>query len=89
MSIDALHNHRVSITILNADFAPGPNLSTAVIDYFHGHLYALKASSTLRRYVEDVNNSIAHKLEVILGSLNAEIRVDKAKSMKDAAVIGN
>ena len=66
---------------------PRPKLSTAVIDYVLGHLYALKASSTLRIYVEDVNNNlISRKLEIILGSLIAKIRPAQAKSMKDAAV---
>ena len=50
-------------------------------------MHALKASSTLRIYVEDVNNNlISRKLEIILGSLIAKIRPAQAKSMKDAAV---
>ena len=46
----------------------------------------LKASLTLQRYAEDVNDPIACRLEIILGSFNVKIHLDQAKSMWDMVV---
>lgn len=50
------------------------------------HRDALKAVSTIRRYIEDLNNPIARKMEALLASFNMKIRVDKSRGMKSTVL---
>ena len=42
----------------------------------------LKAVSTIGRYIDDLNEPIARKMEAILGSFNRQLRLDETKTMK-------
>lgn len=42
----------------------------------------LEAASTIRRYVGDMNDPIARKMEALLGSFNMKLRFDESKSLK-------
>ena len=42
----------------------------------------LKAVSTISRYIEDLNNPVAHKMEALFGSFNMQLRLDETRSMK-------
>lgn len=46
------------------------------------HRDALKAVSTIHRYIEDLNDPIARKMEALLASFNMNIRVDESRGMK-------
>ena len=46
------------------------------------HHDALKASSTIRRYIEDLNDPIAWKMEALLASFNMKIHVDESRALK-------
>ena len=43
----------------------------------------LKAVSTVGRYIEDMNDPIARKLEALLGSFNMQVRLEETKSLKN------
>ncbi|KAI0289550.1 hypothetical protein BC826DRAFT_1106910 [Russula brevipes] len=42
----------------------------------------LKAVSTINKYIDELNDPIARKLEGILGSFNRQLRLDETRSMK-------
>ena len=42
----------------------------------------LKAVSTIRRYIDDLNDPIARKMEALFASFNMKLRLDKSRSMK-------
>jgi len=42
----------------------------------------LKAVSTIGRYVGDLNDPIAYKIEALLGSFNMQLHLDEARRMK-------
>ena len=42
----------------------------------------LKAVSTIGRYIDDLNEPIARKMEAILGSFNRQLHLDENKTMK-------
>jgi hypothetical protein len=42
----------------------------------------LKAVSTIRRYIDDLNDPIARKMEALLASFNMKLRLDESRSMK-------
>ena len=46
----------------------------------------LKAVSTIRQYVEDLNDPISRKLEALLASFNMNLCVDQSKSMKSTVL---
>jgi hypothetical protein len=46
------------------------------------HRDVLKAVSTIGRYIDDLNEPIARKMEAILGSFNRQLRLDETKTMK-------
>ena len=46
------------------------------------HHDTLKASSTIRRYIEDLNDPIAWKMEALLASFNMKIHVDESRALK-------
>jgi hypothetical protein len=46
----------------------------------------LKAVLTIIRYIEDLNNPIAHKLEAILGSFNRQLYLEESKRMKETVL---
>lgn len=50
------------------------------------HRDALKAASTIRRYIEDLNDPIARKMEALLASFNMKIRVDETRHMKTTVI---
>ncbi|KIJ90740.1 hypothetical protein K443DRAFT_14981 [Laccaria amethystina LaAM-08-1] len=50
------------------------------------HRDALKAVSTIRQYVEDLNDPIAQKLEALLASFNRKLCVDQSRSMKSTVM---
>ena len=43
----------------------------------------LKAVSTINKYISDLNDPFARKMEIILGSFNRQIRLDEARNMKE------
>ena len=47
------------------------------------HCDLLKAVSTVCRYIEDLNDPIARKMEAHLASFNMKIRLDRTKSLKN------
>ncbi|KAF8149040.1 hypothetical protein B0H34DRAFT_667879 [Crassisporium funariophilum] len=46
----------------------------------------LKAVLTIGRYIEDMNDPIARKVEAILGSFNRQLRLDETKGLKNTTV---
>jgi len=46
----------------------------------------LKAAPTIGRYIDDMNEPIARKLEVLLGSFNRQLRLDETRSMKSTVL---
>ena len=46
----------------------------------------LKAASTIGRYIDDMNEPIARKLEALLGSFNWQLRLDETRSMKSTVL---
>ena len=46
------------------------------------HWDVLKAVSTIGRYIDDLNEPIAHKMEAILGSFNRQLHLDENKTMR-------
>lgn len=42
----------------------------------------LKAVHTIGRYIDDLNEPIARKMEAILGSFNRQLRLDETKTME-------
>ena len=47
------------------------------------HRDLLKAVSTINKYIEEVNDPLARRIEALLGTLNRHIRVDEARNMKE------
>lgn len=47
----------------------------------------LAAVSTILRYVADLNDPLARKIEGLLGSLTKLLRIDTAKSMRDTILM--
>ena len=60
---------------LNAPTKPRPNRQDV-----------LKAVSTIGRYIDDMNDPIAHKMEELLGSFNRQLRLEETKSMKNTVL---
>jgi hypothetical protein len=46
----------------------------------------LKAISTIGRYMDDLNELIACKMEVILGSFSRQLRLDETRTMKSSVL---
>ena len=46
----------------------------------------LKATSVIRRFVDDMNDPIAHQLETLLGSFNHQLRVEEMRSLRDSSI---
>ncbi|KAF8979325.1 hypothetical protein BDQ17DRAFT_1264861 [Cyathus striatus] len=46
----------------------------------------LAAASTIKKYTEDMNDPLSHKVDVILDSFNQQLRLDEFKNMKDTAL---
>ncbi|KAF8232920.1 hypothetical protein L208DRAFT_1269463 [Tricholoma matsutake] len=46
----------------------------------------LKAALTINRYLNDLNNPIAHKLEVLLGLFNRQLRLEESQSTKETVI---
>jgi hypothetical protein len=44
----------------------------------------LKAVSTISRYIEDMNDPIAHKVEALLGSFNMQLHFKETRSLKNS-----
>jgi hypothetical protein len=62
-------------------------------DGSHGHFDprptyrdALKAVSTIREYIEDLNDPIARKMEGLFMSFNMKIRSDESRGMRSTAI---
>jgi len=49
-------------------------------------LDVLKAVSTIGKYVDDLNDPTACKIEALLGSFNWQLCLDEAKSAKDTVL---
>ena len=43
----------------------------------------LKATSTITRYTEEMDDPIARKLEALLGTFNRQLHLDETKGMKN------
>ncbi|KAF8801777.1 hypothetical protein BYT27DRAFT_7226676 [Phlegmacium glaucopus] len=50
------------------------------------HCDVLKAASTIHKYVEDLNDPIAHKMESILGSFNTKLHLEQTENMKSTTL---
>ena len=50
------------------------------------HRDALKAVSTIRWYIKDLNHSIAQKMEALLGTFNMNIRLDESRVLKNTVL---
>ena len=50
------------------------------------HREALKAVSTIREYIEDLNDPIAQKMEGLFMSFNMKIRSDESRGMRGTAI---
>ena len=46
----------------------------------------LKAVSTIGRYIEDMNDPIARKVEALLGSFNMQLRLEETRSLKNSVL---
>jgi hypothetical protein len=46
----------------------------------------LKAVSTIGRYISDLNDPIACKIEALLGSFNMQLCLDETRSMKNTVL---
>ncbi len=46
----------------------------------------LKAASTIGRYIDDLNDPLARKIEALLGSFNRQLRLEETSSMKDTTL---
>jgi hypothetical protein len=46
----------------------------------------LKAVSTIGRYIEDLNEPIARKMEAILGSFSRQLRFDETRTMRNSVL---
>jgi hypothetical protein len=46
----------------------------------------LKAVSTIGRYVDDLNEPIARKMEAVLGSFSRQLRLDETRTMKSSVL---
>jgi hypothetical protein len=46
----------------------------------------LKAASTIGRYIDDLNDPIAHKLESLLGSFKRQLRLEETRSLKNTVL---
>ena len=50
------------------------------------HRDALAASMTLQRYVADINDSFARKLEAILASFGRQVRLEESRTMRSTQI---
>ena len=62
-------------------------------DGSHGHVDpcptyrdVLKAVSTIRRYIEDLNDPIARKMEALFMSFNMKIHSDESRGMRSTVI---
>jgi hypothetical protein len=46
----------------------------------------LKAASTINKYLDDLDNPVARKLEALLGSFNRQLRLEESQSTKETAI---
>jgi hypothetical protein len=46
----------------------------------------LKAISTIGKYTDDMNDPIAHKMEVILGTFTRQLCLDETRTMKNSVL---
>ena len=46
----------------------------------------LKAVSTIGRYIDDMNDPFARKMEELLGSFNRQLRLEETRSMKNTVL---
>jgi len=46
----------------------------------------LKAASTIGRYIDDLNDPLARKIEALLGSFNRQLRLEETSSMKNTTL---
>ena len=69
----------------NLDINSGDDIDpTDSADPLPTHREVLKAVSTIRRYVEDLNDPVARKMEAHLASFNMKIRLDGTRRMKNS-----
>jgi len=47
-----------------------------------------KAVATINRYIEELNDPLARKVEALLGTFNQQLRLNEAKSLKDTLMTG-
>jgi hypothetical protein len=50
------------------------------------HCDALKAVSTICRYIEDLNDPISQRMEALLSSFNMNICIDESRGMKSTVL---
>ncbi|KIM36342.1 hypothetical protein M413DRAFT_78330 [Hebeloma cylindrosporum] len=67
----------------NIDITGGDDIEDGIpINPRPTHRDALKATATIARYIEDLNDPIARKMESLLASFNMKIRLDESRAMK-------
>ena len=72
----------------NIDINSGDDIDAIQVptDPFPTHHDVLKAVSTICRYIEDLNNPIAQKMEALLGTFNMKIRLDESRVLKNTVL---
>ena len=72
----------------NIDINGGDDVDAIQVptDPFPTHRDVLKAVSTIRRYIEDLNDPIARKMEALLGTFNMKIRLDESRVLKNTVL---
>jgi len=75
--IDAINAHE------NMEINGGDNVDDNIcLKPYPNRRDILKAVSTIGRYIEDLNEPIAHRMEALLGPFNMQLCLDETKSMK-------
>ena len=46
----------------------------------------LKATSTIRKYIEELDDPVSRKIEGLLWSFNRQLRLDESKNMTDTVL---
>ena len=49
----------------------------------------LKATSTIIKYTNDLNDPLARRIETLLGSFNRQLRLEETRNLKDAVLSFN
>jgi len=68
------------------DINSGDDVSEDVIEPYPTRRDLLKATSTINKYINNLNDPLAHKMEAILGSFNRQLHLEGTRGMKDTTL---